>query len=63
MWKVFSITIGRNYAETVPFTKFPHQEIRRNYGIFRSAFIDLYFLKLSEIFNPIYKQIKFVVVL
>ena len=27
----------RNYAETVPFYKFPHQNIRRNYGILRSA--------------------------
>ena len=32
--------IAQNYAETVPFCKFPHQEIRWNYGIFCSVMHD-----------------------
>ena len=36
--------IPRNYAETVS-TKFPHQEIRSNYGIFHS--LHLFFLPIS----------------
>ena len=32
-----TMRITWNYAETVPFNKFPHQKIRQNYGILRSA--------------------------
>ena len=36
---------ARSYAETVPFTKFPHREIRWNYGIFRIGRITLMILQ------------------